>query len=141
MSGAAELRGKGVELTAEGEQLHLRAPAGTLTDEVKAQLRDHKPEVLALLRDAVDGLAETSIVLETRAVLVAVRVRSRSLRREVWLARDERTARELHQSAPAGESLPVLLFEEIPKLRGNSPEMLNALLDTKALFPTAKILE
>ena len=57
------------------------------------------------------------------------------------LARDEQTARELHQSAPAGECLPVLLWAEIPRLRGKSPEMLNALLDTKAVFPTAKVLE
>jgi hypothetical protein len=39
----------GVELTARGDRLHYRAPAGVLTRELKAALGRHKPALLATL--------------------------------------------------------------------------------------------
>ena len=42
---------------------------------------------------------------------------------------------------PEDRRFPVLLFKEIPKLRGKSPEMLDALVDAKAVFPTTKVVE
>ena len=41
----------GVELSASGERLHYKAPAGALTPEVKAALATHKPALLARLAD------------------------------------------------------------------------------------------
>ena len=63
MSGAAELvaalRDQGVRLIAEGEKLHLVAPPGILTDEVKAQLRSYKAEVLRLVEGGQNDLTES----------------------------------------------------------------------------------
>jgi hypothetical protein len=44
-----ELRVAGVELTAEGDRLHYRAPSGALTDDLRAAMRALKVELLALL--------------------------------------------------------------------------------------------
>ena len=40
-----------------------------------------------------------------------------------------------------GHELPVLLFEEIPLLKGKSQAMCRAILDTKAVFPDSRILQ
>ena len=45
----SDLRRRGVELTAEGDRLHYRAPRGVLSPELLADLRSHKPEILAEL--------------------------------------------------------------------------------------------
>ena len=45
----ADLRALGVELTAEGDQLRYRAPSGTMTPDLRRQLRSHKAELLLLL--------------------------------------------------------------------------------------------
>ena len=39
----------GIELTANGEQLHFKAPAGVMTLELKRALRTHKADILYLL--------------------------------------------------------------------------------------------
>ena len=44
----------GVELTARGDGLHYKAPAGSLTPEVKAALAAHKAALLATLAGAAD---------------------------------------------------------------------------------------
>ena len=134
-----KLQEKGVRLTADGTRLRFRGPRTVLDDTCLAQLRERKLEILELLRTA-DELESASIV-ETRESLVAVRIRSRSLGRDLWLARDARTARELCQDETASERLPILLYDEIPKLRGKSSRMLNALLDTKQVFPGAQVVQ
>ncbi|MEV0005296.1 amino acid adenylation domain-containing protein [Micromonospora sp. NPDC050980] len=48
----AELADLGVRLWEEDGQLRFRAPAGVLTDQRRAALRQHREEVLAALRDA-----------------------------------------------------------------------------------------
>ncbi|MGD8361123.1 MAG: condensation domain-containing protein, partial [Gemmatimonadota bacterium] len=47
-----ELRALGIRIRVEGDQLAVKAPAGALTPELAARLRDHKAEILAFLRDA-----------------------------------------------------------------------------------------
>ena len=113
------------------------------------RIRAQKPQLLELLQsgaerpDLAEGndLAANAEILETREALIAVRIRSRSLDREVWLARNERAAAELQAEMAPGHELPVLLFEEIPLLKGKSQAMCRAILDTKAVFPDSRILQ
>jgi len=53
MSVAAELlkalRDRGVSLVVDGSQLRYRAPRGAFTDELRAAIAQHRPEVLRLL--------------------------------------------------------------------------------------------
>lgn len=44
------LKGKNVMLTVEGGTLKVKAPVGVLTDDLKAALREHKPEIIQLLQ-------------------------------------------------------------------------------------------
>ena len=44
-----DLRAQGVSLEADGERLLVDAPAGTITDEIKATLTELKPKLLKLL--------------------------------------------------------------------------------------------
>ena len=46
----ADLSQRRVQLWADGDQLQLRAPKGTLTPQLRAVLTERKPEILALLR-------------------------------------------------------------------------------------------
>ncbi len=41
----------GVKLSARGDRVHYRAPAGSMTSEIKAALAAHKPALLRLLAD------------------------------------------------------------------------------------------
>jgi amino acid adenylation domain-containing protein len=49
----AELQTRGINLWADGDQLHCSAPEGVLTTEVRDALTRRKPELLAYLRDRV----------------------------------------------------------------------------------------
>jgi hypothetical protein len=40
---------RGIELSPEGDHLHYRAPEGALDEDLKAELIQHKPEILAVL--------------------------------------------------------------------------------------------
>ena len=43
---------RGIQLSANGDRLHYRAPEGALDDALLAELRQHKQEILAALRDS-----------------------------------------------------------------------------------------
>ena len=45
------LRERRIELVADGDRLHCTAPSGALTPDLAAQIREAKPELLALLAD------------------------------------------------------------------------------------------
>ena len=47
-----ELERVGIQLSANGDSLHYRAPKGALTPELRAELVGRKPEILAYLRNA-----------------------------------------------------------------------------------------
>ena len=57
-----ELRALGIRVRVDGDQLAVKAPAGALTPEFAARLRDHKAEILAFLRDAESAPAGESAV-------------------------------------------------------------------------------
>ncbi|MFV1966025.1 MAG: amino acid adenylation domain-containing protein, partial [Pirellulaceae bacterium] len=54
------LRSQGIELRIEGDRLRYRAPRRLLTPGLLTQLRDHKPDLLQLLRRAPGGETDTS---------------------------------------------------------------------------------
>ncbi len=85
---------------------------------------------------AVHGNGDAERVLEIRQEFVAVRLYSRLLDRDLWLARDNQTAAELAVECPG---VPVLTFSEVRYLNAKPPELLQAVLDTKAQFPGARL--
>jgi len=48
-----DLAARGFRLSADGDRLLLHGRIGKVTDTLKAQLREHKPAILALLRDGL----------------------------------------------------------------------------------------
>ncbi len=44
-----DLRGRGIALEAEGEMLHVDAPADVFNEELRTELAEHKPKLLELL--------------------------------------------------------------------------------------------
>ncbi len=45
------LHRRGVRFSINGDRLHWRAPSGVMTDADLSALREHKPELLAILRE------------------------------------------------------------------------------------------
>jgi hypothetical protein len=135
-----ELRERGVEVWAAGDRLRYM-PRSAVDPELRDRLAAHKAELLEALGPEPAGtmdLLEDGPVLEVRHALVAVRLHSRLLDRELWLARDDRTRDELAAENP-GE--PVLTFREAPHLRGKPVELLRAVLEVKAEFEDARWLQ
>lgn len=50
-----DLQSRGVEITAEGERLKIRAPEGAITPDLRARLVESKPDVLMALRACRDS--------------------------------------------------------------------------------------
>ncbi len=64
----ADLRARGVVLEPEGDKLHVTAPVGVLTDEIKSRLAERKAELIALIRrDSVIPLIQAEITGEVTA--------------------------------------------------------------------------
>lgn len=51
----AQLRSSGVHILVKGEKLHLNAPKGSLTPEIRAEVAQRKADILAVLRAAASG--------------------------------------------------------------------------------------
>ena len=124
----SSLQESGLELCVEGQELVCRGPKNLLTTDLVEELRRHKPGLLLLLRGS-----------EPQEDVGAVFLYSRSLDRELWLARDEQVAAELAAEFPE-EEFPVLLLEDVPLLRGKSPQMIKAILDVAAVFPGSRVV-
>ena len=60
MSLVADFRRRGVELTAEGDRLHYRAPRGVLSPELIDSLRSHKRQLLAELTQCEDSASSAA---------------------------------------------------------------------------------
>jgi hypothetical protein len=72
---------------------------------------------------------------EVRQDWAAVKLYSRLLGLELWLARDQRAADEL---LAEGVAIPIVLLSDVPKLAGKPVELLRAVLAGKAALPGAR---
>ena len=137
----SDLRQRGVELTAEGDQLRYRAPRGTLRPADFETLRAHKLSLLvALSEDTAEALAEASVI-ESRQEPGAVLIQSPRFG-PVWIAlapsmADELRAEETQRPAPR----PVLLPDDIAALRGKSEAAVRAALGVAWVFPGARVIQ
>ena len=136
MSAAAlidELHARGAELTADGDRLLCRAPAGAITPELKEQIAREKAALLDALHGGVDPAPADQ--------RVAYLLRTKDIG-DLWLVPDEDAASELHRVFEAkGSELPILTFDEVPLLKGKSRRILAAALTAKAALPGARILQ
>jgi hypothetical protein len=115
-------------------------PAPTLA-EVYAPLTDGERARLAAEVTGGDRLAQ--LVVEATACTpepCAWRLRSRRLERELWLARDAEAAAQLDADG-ARDGLPVLLADDLERLRDFDDRRLNDLLDVLIHFPGARIAD
>jgi hypothetical protein len=91
------------------------------------------PEPLAVLSE--------SEALEVREQIGGVLLRSPRFG-EVWVALEPTMAPQLAaEEAGRGEPRPVLLAEDLVKLRGKSDETIRAALATIAVFPSARLVQ
>ena len=132
----AQVRARGGELHAEGDRLLYR-PAQALSSELLSALKAHKDELLDVLHGNLSDPTDGPVLAE-RLEPVAWRLHSRLLNRELWLVRDERTADDLAAEFPG---VPVLRLDEVPILCGKPPELVRAIVETKAQFPGARLVE
>ena len=137
------LRRRGVELLTDSDRLGVR-PAGRLTPEERTALIAAKADVLSVLRaEAFDGDQLGQLILRTTACTPepsAWRLYSRRLDRELWLARDTEAAAALDADG-ARAGLPVVLADDLARLRDFDDQHLRDLLEALAVFPGAKIAE
>ena len=136
----SDLRQRGVELTAEGDQLRYRAPRGTLRPTDLEALRAHKLSLLNALReDAAEDLAGAPIA-ETRSEEVgAVLIQSPKFG-PVWVVLDARLLDELRvEEAQRSEPKPVLTSADVAALAGKSETAVKAALEVFRVFGEARV--
>jgi hypothetical protein len=92
----AEATRRGIALIADATNVFYRGPRGAMTEDLRASLREHKNEVIALL--ATDGQQP-------------VRSYSKILDTEFWIVRDEATRLRLKASLEP-DARPMLTAEE-----------------------------
>ncbi len=134
----ADLRRRGVELTAEGDRLRYRAPRGVLSPELLADLRSHKLELLAELTQCGDSSETAALESGVPAAFLVGSPRYG----EVWVATDAGVAaairvEEQHRDQPR----PVVMPDDMARLQGKSPEAIQSVLNLFAVFPGAKVLQ
>jgi DNA modification methylase len=78
----SELRARGVALTVAGNRLHVEAPQGVLTPELRAGLWRWKPELLAVLKAEQDGDAELAPPVDRMNALTEETLAARTARGE-----------------------------------------------------------
>jgi hypothetical protein len=124
----AALRDRGLELRADGERL-LARPVERLTPDLRDRVRANRAELLELLRSG-DAIVGASVTLE-RSQAVAWRIYSITLGCELWLAVDERVAREI---AAEGTGFAVVTLAEAAALLGKPTAVWLAVLAAKLAF-------
>jgi hypothetical protein len=109
--------------------------------EARAELTDDERRRLHAEADGGDQLAQ--LVLQAVACTpdpAAWRLYSRRLDRELWVARDTTSANELDGDGVRGD-LPVVLADDLERLRELDERRLNNLLDVLIHFPGARLAE
>ena len=121
----AELRSRKIQLTPEPDgKLHYVAPRGAMTDELRAQVAEHRHELIeALVHEPTPGaeVQQGSFSLDrflADASIPAAIFHSRALGRDFILARDQ-AALEVLTDEDRG--LPVFFFGEAPSLEAPAP--------------------
>ena len=135
-----ELHSRGVQLTPEGDRIRYRAPRGALTPDLKARLREHKGEVLAVLQGQA-GLFDLGSALEIRQEIGAVLVASPRFG-QVWLALDPCMEGQLRaEESQRTDPRPVLTTADLAQLEGRPAVMISAMLATIAAFPGSRVVQ
>jgi hypothetical protein len=134
-----DLRGRGARITASGGRLRVDAPRGVLSRQLQEEIRGRKSEILRLIGGhreptAVEEIADGPVAA-SREEVAAVRIRSSKFG-DVWLAHDRETVLRI---AAEGHGLPVLTVDEVLQLRGKDRALIQAILDVKAVFPSASL--
>jgi hypothetical protein len=162
------LRARGIVVEARGDRLRYR-PRHRVTEDELAIMRQLKPDLLQLLTiepadrealrcryqdldthdrgrlaaEAAAGDQLAQLVIQAVACSpgpVAWRLYSRRVNRELWVARDATAAIELDGDG-VRDDLPVVLADDLERLRELDDRRLNNLLDVLIQFPGARLAE
>jgi hypothetical protein len=142
----AALRRRGVEIQREGDRLRWRAPRGEIQPTDLAALRRAKVELLGVL--AVERLGQSDVfdvegapILDARARVGAVLIRSARFG-EMWLALDSRMAEQLAaEEVQRPDPRPVLMAEDVPRLRGKPGIAILAALEIARALPGWRVIQ
>jgi hypothetical protein len=142
-----ECERRGARLQLVGEQVYLH-PAEAVPPELLATLRARKYELAqelarrrgpAAASEVAQAIAEAPIH-ETRERLGAALIRSPRYG-ELWLVLDPCALPDLEaEEAARAEPRPVLLAEDVVRLRGKSEAAIRAALDVARVFPGSRVL-
>ena len=125
-----ELSSSGVEIRSNGDRIFVRPRARASAEQKEALLR-HKAEVIQLLKCPSPQAAPES---------EQVRVFSRLLGEEVWIADSDESAAELESElAKSGDRRLVFTAAEVVLLEGMLAADLAALMQLKRAFPGARL--
>ena len=133
-----ELRARGVHLELDGDRLRWRAPS-EIPPELLEAARQRRLELVELLRRHQASISDGDPVA-TRERLGAVLIDSPRFG-EVWIALDPCMAAELVAEEDASEEpRPVLLAEDVARLRGKSQAEIASSLEVLRRFPGARVV-
>lgn len=136
----SDLTERDAAFTVDDEQLRVDAPRGLITDELRRELEEHKPELIELIRQqrsqaAPDADTVAAMTLDDFAAAgLIVRVWSKLLGSEVLFVSDD-----VPDDALAGTDLPVYRTNELRKLAilRPPPRNLHRIHDVKTIFSGA----
>ncbi|MEM9484543.1 MAG: thioester reductase domain-containing protein, partial [Cyanobacteria bacterium P01_F01_bin.116] len=115
------LQSRDVRLWLEGDTLRCNAPKGALTPELTAQLKERKPEIIALLKGSATPVSEPTTTTDEPLTLLLDQLQSLDVR--LWLENDT-----LRCNAPKGALTPELTAQ----LKERKPEIIALLKGTTA---------
>ena len=133
----ADLRRRGIELTAKGDRLHYRAPRGVLSPELLAELRSHKPELLAELTQCGDSSETAALESGVPAAFLVDSPRYGV----VWVATDAEVAAAIRvEEQRRDRPRPVVMIDDMARLKSKSEKAIRGALAVIRAFPGARII-
>ena len=133
----SDLRRRGVELTAEGDRLHYRAPRGVLSPNLLADLRSHKTEILAELTRLGESTSAAALESGVPAAFLIDSPRYGS----VWVATDAGVAAAIRVEEQQRERpRPVLMADDVAHLEHKPEKAIRGALEIIRAFPGARII-